>query len=215
MAIASPQLPTNAADPCVVNIKNVDPLVEKYPKASIPLFLTHAPFKVFDVAQLKLAGRLTLNCVGSPLATEANTLRDKNNVFPKSLYLASTTVAAPNDPVLVLTVGVYAVHAAPVVSVRTVNAPVFGVVAPTVPLCAPFVLMLAVPVRFVTVPLDGVPRAPPLTTNAPAVPVLTPSAVTTPVPVVMVDGATPAPPPCTSEPAARAADVAQVDALEK
>jgi len=76
-------------------------------------------------------------------------------------------------------------------------------------------LMLAVPVRLVTVPLDGVPRAPPLTTNAPAVPVFTPSAVTTPVPVVVVAGAAPAPPPKTNELAASAADVAQVDALEK
>ena len=39
--------------------------------------------------------------------------------------------------------------------VKVVNAPVLGVVAPTVPL----MLMLAVPVRFVTVPLDGVPKA--------------------------------------------------------
>jgi hypothetical protein len=39
--------------------------------------------------------------------------------------------------------------------VSVVNAPVVAVVAPTVPL----MLMDAVPVRFVTVPLDGVPRA--------------------------------------------------------
>lgn len=97
------------------------------------------------------------------------------------------------------------------VEVTEVNAPVLGVVAPTVPL----MLMLAVPVRFVTVPLDGVPKAPPLTTNAPAVPVFTPKAVTTPVPVVMVEGAAPAPPPTTKALAASAADVAQVDALEK
>ena len=71
------------------------------------------------------------------------------------------------------------------------------------------------PVALVNVPLEGVPSAPPLTTNAPADPVLTPSAVTTPVPVVMVDGATPAPPPLTSAPAARTADVAHVDALSK
>jgi len=51
------------------------------------------------------------------------------------------------------------------------------------------------PVRLVAVPLEGVPKSPPLTTNAPAVPVLTPRAVTTPVPVVVVLGATPAPPP--------------------
>ena len=76
-------------------------------------------------------------------------------------------------------------------------------------------LMLAVPVRFVTVPLDGVPRAPPLTTNAPADPTATPSAVTTPVPVVVVAGAAPAPPPTTSALAVSAADVAQVDELEK
>ena len=41
------------------------------------------------------------------------------------------------------------------------------------------------PVALVSVADDGVPSAPPLTTNAPLDPVLTPSAVTTPVPVVM------------------------------
>jgi len=56
------------------------------------------------------------------------------------------------------------------VAVNVVNAPVVGVVAPTVPL----MLMLAVPVRFVTVPLDGVPRAPPLTKLPDAVPVNAP-----------------------------------------
>ena len=61
---------------------------------------------------------------------------------------------------------------------KVVNAPVVGVVAPTVPLT----LIDAVPVRLVTVPLEGVPRAPPLTTTAPAVPTLTPIAVCTPVP---------------------------------
>lgn len=38
------------------------------------------------------------------------------------------------------------------------------------------------PVAFVKVPDEGVPSAPPLTTNAPAVPVFTASAVATPVP---------------------------------
>lgn len=38
------------------------------------------------------------------------------------------------------------------------------------------------PVAFVNVPDDGVPRAPPLTTGAPAVPTLTASTVATPVP---------------------------------
>ena len=86
-----------------------------------------------------------------------------------------------------------------------------AVVAPTVPL----ILIDAVPVKLVTVPLLGVPNAPPLTTKAPAVPVLTPKAVTTPVPVVIVEGAKPAPPPTTKALAAKAADVAHVDPLEK
>ena len=92
------------------------------------------------------------------------------------------------------------------VALTVVNAPVFAVVAPTVPL----MLIEAVPVRLVTVPLLGVPSAPPLTTNAPAVPVLTPKAVTTPVPVVVVLGAAPAPPPMTNALAASAADDANV-----
>ena len=59
-----------------------------------------------------------------------------------------------------------------------VKTPVLGVVAPTVPL----ILIEAVPVRLVTVPELGVPRTPPLITNEPAVPTLTPRAVATLVP---------------------------------
>ena len=59
-----------------------------------------------------------------------------------------------------------------------VPATVLGVVAPTVP----FILIDAVPVRFVTVPLVGVPRAPLNNTGAPALPVLTANAVAMPVP---------------------------------
>ena len=70
------------------------------------------------------------------------------------------------------------------------------------------------PVALVNVPEDGVPNAPPLTTNAPADPVLTPNAVTTPVPVVMVLGATPAPPPITRALAAKALDDASVPVAE-
>jgi hypothetical protein len=99
----------------------------------------------------------------------------------------------------------------PVVAVTVVNAPVVGDVAPTVPL----MLIDAVPVRLVTVPLDGVPKAPPLTTNAPAVPVLTPRAVTTPVPVVTVLGATPEPPPTIKAFASNIADVAHDDVVLK
>ena len=67
------------------------------------------------------------------------------------------------------------------------------------------------PVRLVANPLDGVPNAPPAIINDPTLPVFTPRAVITPVPVVIVDGATPAPPPCTKALADSAADVAQVD----
>lgn len=63
-------------------------------------------------------------------------------------------------------------------ALNVVNAPVLAVVAPTVPL----MLILAVPVRFVTVPLDGVPSAPLNNTGAPALPVLIAKAVAMPVP---------------------------------
>ena len=96
-------------------------------------------------------------------------------------------------------------------AVTVVNAPVVGVVAPTVPL----MLIDAVPVRLVTVPLLGVPKAPSNNTKAPAEPVLTDSAVTTPVPVVMVLGAAPAPPPTIKALAANAALDAQVVPLVK
>jgi hypothetical protein len=71
------------------------------------------------------------------------------------------------------------------------------------------------PVAFVKMPLEGVPSAPPLTTKAPALPVLTPSAATTPVPVAIELGAEPAPPPTTMELAASAAEEAHADAPEK
>ena len=94
--------------------------------------------------------------------------------------------------------------------------PELSVVPVRVPAGAvPVMLIPAVPVRLVTVPLEGVPNAPPLTTNAPDEPVFTPKAVTTPVPVVTVAGVAPAPPPTTKELAAKTAELAQVDALEK
>lgn len=64
------------------------------------------------------------------------------------------------------------------------------------------------PKQFVNVPFEGVPNAPPLTTNAPAEPTLTPRAVTTFVPVVTVDGPVPEPPPTT-----RALDVSAAAGL--
>ena len=71
------------------------------------------------------------------------------------------------------------------------------------------------PVAFVSVPLDGVPSTPPLTTTAPADPTFTPSAVTTPVPVVVVAGDAPAPPPITMAFAVNRAEVAHVEVLLK
>src|ERR1700687_1423640 len=47
---------------------------------------------------------------------------------------------------------------------------------------APVKPVVGSPVALVSVPEDGVPSAPPLTTAAPAVPTFTPSAVATPVP---------------------------------
>ena len=70
------------------------------------------------------------------------------------------------------------------------------------------------PVRFVAVPEDGVPKAPPFTTKAPEEPVFTPSAVTTPVPVVIVLGATPAPPPIIRAFADKAEELASVPDAE-
>lgn len=58
---------------------------------------------------------------------------------------------------------------------RVVKAPVVGVVEPTVP----FILIDAVPVRFVTVPEDGVPSTHPFTTNAQALHTFTANAVPT------------------------------------
>jgi len=58
------------------------------------------------------------------------------------------------------------------------NLAALGVVIPTVPL----MLIEAVPVRFVTVPDEGVPSAPPLVTKAPEDPTFTAKAVATPVP---------------------------------
>ena len=58
--------------------------------------------------------------------------------------------------------------------------------APVPPLATPRVPVTPVdmgnPVAFVSVPLDGVPKAPPLMTGDPAVPMFVPSAVATPVP---------------------------------
>ena len=71
------------------------------------------------------------------------------------------------------------------------------------------------PVALVSVKLDGVPPAPLNVTNAPALPTLTARAVNTPVPVVVVEGAAPAPPPIISAFAVNAAELAQVEPLEK
>ena len=71
----------------------------------------------------------------------------------------------------------------PDVAVTVVKFPVVGVVDPTVPL----MLIDAVPVRLVTVPLDGVPNAPSNVTKAPAEPTLTARAVATPDPRPVIE----------------------------
>ena len=101
-----------------------------------------------------------------------------------SSFCAGLAVPMPTLPLLVA-------KFAPRVELAVVNDPAAGVVAPTVPL----MLMLAVPVKFVTVPEDGVPSAPLNVTNAPALPTAMPRAVSTFAPVVTVAGAAPAPPP--------------------
>ena len=127
---------------------------------------------------------------------------------PVRLALVTTVAALPTlvtPPVrlaLVTTVAAFPTLVTP---------PVRSALVVTLPAVRPD----AVPVAFVKIPDAGVPRAPPLTTNAPAVPVSIPKAVTTPTPVVVVAGAAPAPPPRTKAFAASAADVAQVVPLAK
>ena len=77
------------------------------------------------------------------------------------------------------------------------------------------------PVALVKTAADGVPNAGVVNVGdvvsaiEPDPETARPSAVRTPVPVVIVEGAVPAPPPIIKELAASAADVAHVDALEK
>ena len=89
-------------------------------------------------------------------------------------------------------------------------------VPPFVTPSVPVILPAGKPVQFVSVPLDGVPNAPPLTTTAPAEPTLTARAVATLVPSpdtpvligspvalvsVPLDGVPNAPPLTTTAPA--------------
>ena len=109
----------------------------------------------------------------------AYTCRHFSAVVPKSRALSvDGTTSVLKRPFAVIVSAVASPKVTLPVADSVVNAPVLAVVAPTVPL----MLMDAVPVRFVTVPLDGVPNTPPLTTTAPAVPTLTARAVATPVP---------------------------------
>jgi hypothetical protein len=177
-----------------------------------------------DVPELRLVtGKLPVTPVdsGSPVAFVSVTADGVPRLGVVSVGDVANTLL-PVPVLVTLTIFLLASKASAVLAVRlesvavdeadsVVNAPEFGVVAPTVPL----MLIEAVPVRFVTVPLDGVPSAPPLTTKAPADPVFTPNAVTTPVPVVIVLGAAPAPPPTISAFAVNALELAQVVPLEK
>ena len=105
----------------------------------------------------------------------------------------------------------------PLVAAIVVAATVLGVVAPTVPL----MLMLAVPVRLVTVPLAGVPSAPPLTNSVElagivvplsVVVLLLPSVVNDPAPPVMLLAPTLMEPnPEAIDPPVRAPTVVRLD----
>lgn len=170
------------------------------------------PVLVGDITTLALAGErvtapLAVSVVNAPVLVVVAPM-DMRLMVPAVAGLMVTTPVPVGDSTTLAFAG-ERVTAAEAPSV--VNKPAAAVVAPTVPL----MLMLAVPVRLVTVPLDGVPRAPLKVTKAPAEPTATPRAVTTPVPVVVVAGAAPAPPPRTIALAVRAAEVAHVVALEK
>lgn len=144
--------------------------------------------------------------------------RTKPNDEP--LLPLAAIVIAPDALVTVMPVPAVKVVRVKPVPLPMSKAPFAGVVVnPVPPLAIGKVPVTPVvkgnPVALVSVPLDGVPKAPPLTTKEPAVPVFMPNAVTTPVPVVVVAGAAPAPPPITKALAAKAADVAQVVPLLK
>lgn len=129
---------------------------------------------------------------------------------------APVTPVDRGRPVAFVRVPLDGVPSAPPFTTKEPAVPVFTASAVATPVPRPETpVEIGSPVALVRVPDDGVPNAPPFTTNAPAVPTSTPSAVMTLVPVVIVDGAKPAPPPTTSALAARAAEDAQVVPLEK
>lgn len=178
--------------------------------ADVPEFrFVTGRFPVTPVDNGKPVALVNVNVVGVPRLGVTKVGEVANTLLPDPVFVTLTTFLLASSASAVL-----AVKPEKVVvddAERVVKAPVVGVVAPTVPL----ILIEAVPVRFVTVPELGVPRAPPFTTKAPAVPVLTPNAAVTPVPVVIVLGAAPAPPPTTIALAVKAPELAQVVPLEK
>ena len=173
----------------------VNPLTVPVPPTlvTVPVVLdVPAPIAVLNVAASKADTVLSALILGNVMAVGlANVKKLPPTVVAPKLVLATGAVVAPVPPLPTATVPV-TFEAVPVVFWLSVGN-----------------------VQFVRVPLDGVPNAPPFTTNAPTEPVLTPKAVATPVPVVMVDGATPAPPPTTKALAAKAAELAQPVELEK
>lgn len=145
---------------------------------------------------------VSVSALGVPKFGVVKTGDVASTLFPDPVFVTLTTFLLASNANAVLAVRPESV-VVPLAD-RLVNAPEFAVVAPTVPL----MLMLAVPVRFVTVPDEGVPNAPPLTTNAPELPVLTPRAVATPVPNDVI----PVPPLATASVPPRV--IAPVVALE-
>jgi hypothetical protein len=118
--------------------------------------------------------------VKAPVDVKLESEEAVNPVVPKTVPLQVKLAESDNRPdapakvILVLVSPLFVTD----VAVTEVNAPVFAVVAPTVPL----MLIEAVPVKLVTVPLEGVPSAPLNRTGAPVDPVLTAKAVAIPVP---------------------------------
>jgi hypothetical protein len=110
-------------------------------------------------------------------------------ITPAAILVAfPTEVTSPVKLALVTTVAALPTEVTPPVRLAFVTTVVALPTEVTIPVKLALVVTLpavkpeAVPVKLVAVPLEGVPNAPPLTTNAPEEPVFIPSAVATPVP---------------------------------
>lgn len=142
------------------------------------------------ITQLVVIHTLTVPLTAYSPATPALSNRTLVVVPPVIVVEPTAIVAAPAVMVL-------QPHPVPVVHIRALDAPEHdgidravgapSVMAPSVVLAAMFTMPVSGrPDTLVRVPPDGVPRAPPLTRNAPIEPVLIARAAATPVPGVML-----------------------------